>query len=68
MDAEIKRNLKGLMYEVEIACIQYGMANETYQWSRAPDDHKRWLADKLQAASDKWGVASKNLYDYLESL
>lgn len=69
MDIEIKRNLKGLMYEVEIACIQYGMANETYQCSYLEsDDHRQRLAEQLQEASDKWGVASKNLYDYLESL
>lgn len=68
MNVKQKQKLKGLMTEVETTCIQYGMANEAYQWSRAPEDHKRWLADKLQAASDKWGVASKNLYDYLESL
>ncbi|WCZ66331.1 hypothetical protein [Yersinia phage MHG19] len=69
MDVEIKQNLKGLMYEVEISCIQYGMANETYQSSYLePDEQRVRLADKLQEASDKWGVASKNLYDYLESL
>lgn len=69
MEIEVKENLKGLMYDVEVSCIQYGMANESYQQSQGrPDDHRQRLADHLQEVSDRWGVASKNLYDYLESL
>lgn len=68
MNVKQKQKLKGLMYEVEIACIQYGMANEAYYDAFDGFTENEVLAKLLQAAEDKWSDASDELYDYLDTL